>query len=113
MPSPQVQLGEFVADCLLLPTSNDNHGFSDTRIGCIARVPPPICSEFFLDRLFSSGCVPSFLWSDPGVLSRVLEMHLECDNSMSSVANEIKSECCDRLSEAGEFTIVGLCGTFS
>jgi len=58
--------------------------------------------DLFVNRLFSSKCIPTFLWTDHRLLKHIHEIFRDCDNSIVSVATKLKSELRRYFSAPGE-----------
>jgi len=58
--------------------------------------------DLFINRLFSSKCIPTFLWTDHRLLKHIHELFRDCDNSIMSVATKLKSELRRYFSAPGE-----------
>lgn len=51
-----------------------------------------LCEDLFINKLFSGKCIPTFLWSNRCLLTRIQELFQDSDNSIVSVAKKLKTD---------------------
>jgi len=75
--------------------------------GVVARelfVPlPQIQLDIFVNHLYSGKCIPTFLWTNVRILNQIQELFQECDNSIVSVAKQLKMHLRRYFSLPGAF----------
>ncbi|KAL7471197.1 hypothetical protein ACHAXS_011515 [Conticribra weissflogii] len=63
-----------------------------------------IATEMFVDKLFSNEeRIPTFLWNNNDLFRRLHEVYRECDNSIVSLARELKRVLSQYFSKPGTF----------
>eukprot|EP00581_Thalassiosira_minuscula_P018207 CAMPEP_0183716596 /NCGR_PEP_ID=MMETSP0737-20130205/10450_1 /TAXON_ID=385413 /ORGANISM="Thalassiosira miniscula, Strain CCMP1093" /LENGTH=878 /DNA_ID=CAMNT_0025945889 /DNA_START=12 /DNA_END=2648 /DNA_ORIENTATION=- len=53
---------------------------------------PQVQLELFVNKLFSSKCLPTLLWKSGPLWRHIQELFQECDNSIVSVAKQLKTQ---------------------
>ncbi len=62
-----------------------------------------IATELFVDKLFSNEeRIPTFLWNNNDLFRRLHEVYRECDNSIVSLARELKRVLSQYFSKPGK-----------
>jgi len=64
-----------------------------------------ISTDMFVDKLFSNeNRIPTFLWNNNDLFRHLHEIYRECDNSVISLARELKSVLNRYFAKPGEKT---------
>mmetsp|Transcript_4706 Transcript_4706/g.9702 ORF Transcript_4706/g.9702 Transcript_4706/m.9702 type:complete len:466 (+) Transcript_4706:257-1654(+) len=74
---------------------------------------PGVQFDMFVDKLFSNeNRIPTFLWNNTDLFRHLHEIYRECDNSVISLARELKSVLNRYFAKPGTFLSMLHCGEF-
>ena len=81
--------------------------------GIYSPIPLGVCSDLFVNKLFSGNCIPTFLWSNHRLFKHIQELFQDSDNSIVSVAKKLKAEFRRYFSVPGAFISLLNCEQFT